>query len=239
MNESEAYGQSIVEAFEWAVKLLWHENLKPSEFVRIAVELQKLKKIKAPKHFWQKWPIQPTTFPLYMRAGMSALDVANQFRQSIDGCIQIGKVQSVGMPSDYNALSDEFKLAWMKATLLLVDGICKNAVAVERFREVDLMRRKVVYEIKQWQTDGYVEIAKEKPLMDNDVGLLETMLEMGLSSDSIESLEQILKRAKWTSNGKHALDRLKDYGYVAAKRGVGFYLTQSGIDRAEKLGERT
>ena len=82
-------------------------------------------------------------------------------------------------------------------------------------------------------------IPDEKPLTDNDVGLLEAMLQMNLSSESIASREAILESAKWTSEGKHAFDRLKKYSYVAAKKGVGFYLTKSGIDRAKKLGERT
>lgn len=75
----------------------------------------------------------------------------------------------------------------------------------------------------------------ECPLHDNDAGILEQMLRMGATANSPASRETILSALGWTSEGKRAFDRLKEYGYVNAMRSVGYYLTQAGIERAKSL----
>jgi hypothetical protein len=149
MSEA-TYIEKLVNGFESAVKVLWHEQLKPREFASIAIELQRLNAMEPPANFWDKWPMQPTTFPLYFRAGYSALDLAAGFCQSIDGCIQIAKVKTVGMPSDYNALADEELARWINATIGELACICTLATGVDRFREVDLFRRKIDCEMAEW-----------------------------------------------------------------------------------------
>jgi hypothetical protein len=74
-------------------------------------------------------------------------------------------------------------------------------------------------------------------LLDNDSGLLEAMLSMGATADAPCSSREILGKANWISEGKRAFKRLKKYGFVGAKKGVGYYLTQAGIKRAKKLCE--
>ncbi|MEO8269502.1 MAG: hypothetical protein ABI557_07280 [Aureliella sp.] len=74
-------------------------------------------------------------------------------------------------------------------------------------------------------------------LGENDAFLLETMLGMGDSgatADSPTSLKSIMEAAKWTIEGKHALDNLKDLGLVEASR-HGHYLTAAGVKRAKQI----
>lgn len=77
--------------------------------------------------------------------------------------------------------------------------------------------------------------AEAPPLKDNDTAIMEQMLRMGATANSPASRETILTALRWTSEGKHAFDRLKKYGYVKAMMNTGFYLTPAGIERAKSL----
>ena len=74
----------------------------------------------------------------------------------------------------------------------------------------------------------------EKVLFTNEPTLLETMLKMEATVDSIASIKEILEFAELAIGGKRAFDLLKKYGYVnSTPRGL--YLTTSGIERARKI----
>lgn len=57
-----------------------------------------------------------------------------------------------------------------------------------------------------------------------------------LSIETAVSRETLLRAMKSDIEGKHMFDRLKQLGFVQAKRGGGggFFLTQSGIEEAEQ-----
>lgn len=73
-----------------------------------------------------------------------------------------------------------------------------------------------------------------KVLLGHDATILEAMLRMEATSDSIATAEEILSFAKLDMGGKRIFDRLKKYEYVASVS-RGYYLTESGIDRAKKI----
>ena len=74
----------------------------------------------------------------------------------------------------------------------------------------------------------------EKVLFTNEPTLLEAMLKMEATVDSIASIKEILEFAELAIGGKRAFDLLKKYGYVnSTPRGL--YLTTSGIERARKI----
>jgi len=74
----------------------------------------------------------------------------------------------------------------------------------------------------------------EKVLFTNEPTLLETMLKMEATVDSIASTREILKFAKLEIGGKRIFDLLKKYEYVRSTT-RGFYLTTLGIERAKKI----
>ncbi len=75
----------------------------------------------------------------------------------------------------------------------------------------------------------------EIPLTDNDVGLLETMFGMRLSHTNLAPAKYILQQAHWTSEGKRAFERLMKCNYVGSLSGVGYYLTEKGIDKCKSM----
>lgn len=79
--------------------------------------------------------------------------------------------------------------------------------------------------------------SSQTPLIDNDVAILDQMLRSQITADSPRTLAEILNVLNRKGGDKHACDNLKDLGYVGTKRGPngGFYLTESGIERAKRL----
>ncbi len=71
------------------------------------------------------------------------------------------------------------------------------------------------------------------PLTENDRSILEAMLELGATSDmpktAVEVVDCALSRE---SNGKD-FQRLKKKGYVEAKAGTGYWLTEQGLKAAK------
>ncbi len=122
-------------------------------------------------------------------------------------------------------------------------GVLSNAYKGEPLESwLDIPNEELLGYIDALKPESDIEktiVAAEQTLTDNDVGLLETMLSMNLSSTSLASREQILKQAKWQSEGKRAFTRLMKQSLVGSQQGVGYYLTDKGIETAKKLGART
>lgn len=62
---------------------------------------------------------------------------------------------------------------------------------------------------------------------------------LNASQDNPQSREQILTKAGWESEGKHAFDRLKKFEMVKAARGLGMFLTKKGLQKAREITKRT
>ncbi len=73
----------------------------------------------------------------------------------------------------------------------------------------------------------------------NDEEILQALYELGSTETRAFSREQILTRAGWTSEGKHAFKRLLSSSLVCSHRGVGYSLTLAGQAKAVELAART
>jgi hypothetical protein len=146
----EDYVGKIIDRFNEAVKFLWIEELTGQTILEIETNISE--KPSVPLGFWDKWPEDPTSTPLYMRAGHSALHVAAQWSDSIQGAIAYGRLRALErQPKFCTELTDQQAKAWIEAAVREAsnhtDMACKPT---DRFREVDFLRRKIDTEYAQW-----------------------------------------------------------------------------------------
>ena len=82
---------------------------------------------------------------------------------------------------------------------------------------------------------GPTVAAFDEPLTLNDASLLQAMLNLKATVDKPTALEVIAHKAG-VPDAKKNFSRLKETGLVSAKKGVGCYLTEAGIERATRVG---
>lgn len=73
------------------------------------------------------------------------------------------------------------------------------------------------------------------PLSENDVAILCEMHSRGVDADNPKTLSTIIGWLKWGTESKRAMENLKKLGYVKSAKKLGFFLTESGEQRAKRL----
>lgn len=166
----EDYIKKVIDRFNVAVKFLWVDQLTGQKLVEIETNSEKPK---VPNGFWDKWPMNPTSFPLYMRAGHSALHIAAIWPDAILGSIGYGRVVALQRGSrECKDLTEEQSRLWIDAAIRQAsEHTDMTSKPNDRFREVDLLRRKIDAEIAQWlSTLPKVEVRKPKPTRQESKG---------------------------------------------------------------------
>lgn len=82
-----------------------------------------------------------------------------------------------------------------------------------------------------------VPIATQTPLTESDRLILQAMLENGHTLDKPASQSDIVKKALGTENTKGVFNRLKSRGYTDTAKGIGTWLTETGVSAAKNLSD--
>ena len=150
----ENYIKKVVSRFQVAMQFLWVDELTGKKILEIETSISEKPSI--PNGFWGKWPGSPTSIPLYMWAGDSALHVAAKWPDAIYGAIACGRLRVLKrQPQFCKDLTEPQAKAWIEASITEAnnhtDMSCRP---IDRFREVELLRRKIDAEYAQFKEQG-------------------------------------------------------------------------------------